>query len=412
MTTKQDDLFDLDEYDEEENEFNNVESGPQENEEDLNKNKLQAISSAVVTSTDWTTETILNQLKRGNIILNPKFQRRDAWTGKHKSKFIESLIMGLPIPQLVLAEQKNKRGTYIVIDGKQRLLSLRQFAANKDEENFDQLILRGLEIKTNLNGMYLQKMENEPSLYDDLTAFQNQTIRTVVVRNWPDEDFLYLLFLRLNTGSVRLSPQELRQALKPGPFTNFVEEYARINKGLRKILNIKKPDFRMRDVELLIRYYAFRNYISEYTGNLKAILDLTCEKYNNSWDQKMVEVMNQSEEFENAISVTYKLFGENAFRKWNGTKFESRFNRAVFDIMVFYFVDKDVANLAMKKSDEIVVGFKEMCDQNREFRASLETTFKSIKSTYIRLRVWGDVLNRNGIAVSVPRLENDRIFFG
>lgn len=83
----------------------------------------------MVTSTDWTTETILNQLARGNIQLNPRFQRREAWTQVRKSRFIESLFLGLPIPQLVLAEQRGRRGAYLVIDGKQRLLALRQFAA-------------------------------------------------------------------------------------------------------------------------------------------------------------------------------------------------------------------------------------------------------------------------------------------
>ena len=82
---------------------------------------------AVVQGTDWTTETLVGQLQRGNIILNPRFQRRDAWQRPRKSKFIESLIVGLPIPQIVLAESKTERGKFIVIDGKQRLLAILQF---------------------------------------------------------------------------------------------------------------------------------------------------------------------------------------------------------------------------------------------------------------------------------------------
>src|SRR5688500_3142614 len=93
-----------------------------ETEDDLQLSK-HSVSEAVVTSTDWTTETILSQLARGNIFLTPNFQRRDAWTDARKSRFIESLFLALPIPQLVLAERKEKRGSYIVIDGKQRLLS-------------------------------------------------------------------------------------------------------------------------------------------------------------------------------------------------------------------------------------------------------------------------------------------------
>src|SRR5690349_27694 len=72
------------------------------------------VSQAVVTATDWTVQTVLTQLERGNIQLNPRFQRRDAWTGVRKSRFIESLFLGLPIPQLVLAEQPKRRGQFIV----------------------------------------------------------------------------------------------------------------------------------------------------------------------------------------------------------------------------------------------------------------------------------------------------------
>ncbi|MGO8056541.1 DUF262 domain-containing protein, partial [Rhizobium leguminosarum] len=72
-----------------------------------------------------------------------------------KSKFIESVFLGLPIPQLVLAENRDRRGTYLVIDGKQRLLALAQFAAD-DESEFDELSLSGLEVRDDLNGLTLE----------------------------------------------------------------------------------------------------------------------------------------------------------------------------------------------------------------------------------------------------------------
>src|SRR5262245_12815990 len=83
------------------------------------------VAEAVVFNTDWTAETITAQTE--NIALNPNFQRRDAWSLEKKSRFIESLILGLPVPPIILAEQKDARGKFIVIDGKQRLLSILQF---------------------------------------------------------------------------------------------------------------------------------------------------------------------------------------------------------------------------------------------------------------------------------------------
>jgi uncharacterized protein DUF262 len=99
-----------------------------ESEDDLQAVDPSLLGQAVVFGTDWTAATLIDQLGRGNIKLDPIFQRRDAWNAARKSRFIESIILGLPIPQLVLAEAKDDRGSFLVIDGKQRLLSLQQFA--------------------------------------------------------------------------------------------------------------------------------------------------------------------------------------------------------------------------------------------------------------------------------------------
>jgi hypothetical protein len=141
-----------------------------------------SITPAVVTASDWTTQTILSQLEKGNIDLNPSFQRRQAWRPMRKSEFIESLILGIPVPQLVLAERKQKRGSYIVIVGKQRLLSLAQFSSRGDSA-FEPFRLSGLAIRKDLNGKNLEDLELDPQLDEDLTSLENQTIRPVVIRN-------------------------------------------------------------------------------------------------------------------------------------------------------------------------------------------------------------------------------------
>src|SRR5712692_6218467 len=106
-----------------------------ESEDDLQAIDPSVLGQAVVFGTDWTAATLIDQLRRGNIKLDPIFQRRDAWTAPRKSRFIESIVLGLPIPQLVLAEAKDDKGSFIVIDGKQRLLSLQQFAGIGIDQN-------------------------------------------------------------------------------------------------------------------------------------------------------------------------------------------------------------------------------------------------------------------------------------
>ena len=190
-----------------------------ESEEDLGSVDPAQFGRAIVSGTDWTADTIISQLSKGNIDLDPTFQRRDAWTQSRKSKFIESIILGLPIPQLVLAESQDSKGTFMVIDGKQRLLSLQQFAGINLESDIDPLVLKGLTVRKELNGETYASLRDDPRLRPHLSAFENQPIRTVVVRNWQNEKLLYFIFHRLNTNSLPLSPQELRQ--RKASLTNF-----------------------------------------------------------------------------------------------------------------------------------------------------------------------------------------------
>lgn len=364
-----------------------------ENLDDVEDIAPQTVSEAVVSGNDWTTETIISQINKGNIQLNPRFQRRDAWEGQRKSRFIESLILGLPIPQLVLAESKTRRGSYIVIDGKQRLLSIRQFAAEADDPVYQPLKLTGLSIRDDLHKLTLQGLKNDPDRLGDLSSFENQPIRTVVIRNWGNEDFLYQVFLRLNTGSVPLSPQELRQALHPGEFVDFADLASGESAALRSILNLKRPDFRMRDTELLIRWFALQYFVASYTGDLKAFLDRTCEELNSRWGNEQNDIIAKLAQFEEAHIAAHQVFGKNVYRKWTAGGYETRFNRAIFDVLLYYFADPLVRAAAEGKGPEIEASFQQLCEADAEFRASIEQTTKSVGATATRLSRWADRLN-------------------
>ncbi|HBQ0382060.1 TPA: DUF262 domain-containing protein [Klebsiella variicola] len=364
-----------------------------ENEEDVELVEGTDFSAAVVSGTDWTTETIINQIDKNNIQLNPDFQRRDAWDKTRKSNFIESLILGLPIPQLVLAERKEQRGAYIVLDGKQRLLSIRQFAAEKNDQVYEPLKLSGLEIRKDLKGKNLHDLKDDADFYNDVAAFENQPIRTVVIKNWPSEAFLYHVFLRLNTGSVQLAPQELRQALHPGAFVSYIDAKAPENEAIKSILKLKKPDFRMRDNELLLRYYSLKNFLTEYVGDLKKFLDDTCLRFNKDWSNVEKKISEQFEQLNYAHEAILSIFGSNSYKKWFAVDYEKRFNRAIFDIMALSFSYSEVRAAVAGREKEVEELFKKLCNDNYAFLASIETTTKSLKSTYTRISVWFNELN-------------------
>jgi hypothetical protein len=379
------------------------------------KSVLDEISEIIVAGNDWTTATILDQLVRYNIQLNPRFQRRDAWDITRKSRFIESIFLGFPIPDIVLASQDKKRGKFVVLDGKQRLLTILQFYGRSETPN-DSFALKNLEFRPELNGCTHEALKNDLLHSSVLDALDNQTLRTTLIRNWHTESLLYKIFLRLNLENTPLSPQELRQALHPGDFINFLDDESIKNQALRKILKSQNPDPRMRDVELLLRYVGFHHFLSDYRGNLKVFLDMTCKKLNKDWKEKETEVRYTVSQFEKAVQTTTTIFGEeNIFRVWlsSSNTYRGKFNRAILDVMVFYFSDSVISEAAEKNPAGVEKAFKELCSSsNSEFREAVEKSTTSIRETHTRLSLWGKALLKVlDVEFNVPELVDNHIIF-
>lgn len=393
------------------------ETDGEENEEELNID-LSKFNQAVIWGTDWTTETMARQLEKGNIDLNPSFQRRDAWSEQEKSRLIESLMLGFPVPPIILAENKQKKNSYLVIDGKQRLLSIRRFYSNvsekefkeknlKEKDAFKQLKLKGLDILKDFNGKTYSQMQVENAEY--INNLDNQSIRTIVIKNWPDEAFLYTVFLRLNTGSKKLSPQELRQALKPGAFLNFLDDETANSTAIKDMLNNKGADPRMKDIELALRFFAFKCFPDKYKGNLKEFLDYTCENLNGNWEAKEYIIRDLFAELEKSIVFLKDLFAPDAaFSRYTDGKCNGRFNRSIYEILTYYFSIKEVRIAVEKKKEEFVNKFVELND-NQEFVYAVSNTTKDINRVVIRFtkvsKILEDLLKDAEDNVSIPKFE-------
>ena len=373
-----------------------------EDESDLSGIQSKTIRDMVVVPTDWTVGTIIEQLRQENIDLSPRYQRRDAWTEAKKSRFIESLFLRLPVPQLVLAE--TSVGSYAIIDGKQRLLSLAQFALNGFVS--EPLRLSGITLRPILNGKSFSEIRDDRNLREDFNAFYNTTIRTIVVRNWRDERLLYLLFLRLNQNSVSLSPQELRGALHPGKFVNFAELWSGNSRGM-SLLFPKLPDFRMRDVEITIRFFGFQYFANEYSGNMKVFLDDTTSELNRRWNAKYREIEGRAASFDEALIAADEIFSGQAFRKFvpETERFERRINRAILDIVAYYFSIEEVRIASLKNKETVKNAFIQLCRTDMEFVSSVEKTTKSLGATFYRFDRWRSALaSALGLNVKMPPL--------
>jgi hypothetical protein len=348
----------------------------QEDESDLPANI--SFRDAVVMNADWTIETINSQMNKGNIDLQPGFQRRAAWDDTRKSRLLESIIVGMPVPNIVLAENKAHRGRFIVIDGKQRLLAINNFCEND-------LILRGLDIRNDLNGKSFNSLPD-----DDREMLENSTLRSTVIKNWADEDFLYAIFFRLNSGSLPLSPQELRKALIGGNLLEEIESYLSASSAFKSIFGLQL-DKRMRDSELVLRFIAYDKGLNDYRGDFKKFLDTATKYFETDWDNKRVELQGTLERMDLALETTFKIFAKDSFKKWLGTKYERVINRALFDCIVRFFSEKDVCDAAVQHATLVQDVFHELC-LDRDFLDAVEKTPKTVQATDTRINMWGNRL--------------------
>jgi hypothetical protein len=360
---------------------------------DVEEELTDDLGAISVSTRDWTVETIISQIRSNNIDLNPAFQRRNAWNDEKRSKLIESLIWGIPIPQIVLAQSKEKTRSFIVIDGKQRLLTIAGF--------FDPAIaywrkakLSGLtHFHDELDGVDASKLTTDPTYADFHRSLLNADIRCTIISNYDSEDVLYEIFLRMNTGSTKLSTQELRQVLCKGWFANWLIEITSTHQHIHDVLGIEDSDQRLVDVELLLRCISTDLFAITYEGNMKAFLDESMRTVNENFT--LADVQKTYARVDRGIVRAQQALGSYGLvgRRVVKGKFEGRFNRALFEVQQFYF-----SRLPTPINKSAYVGFKQefinWFDRNSKFRSSIESTTKSIERTESRFKEFGRFFNR------------------
>jgi hypothetical protein len=375
--------------------------GSIESQEDIRVDAVD-FADVLIAPNDWTVGT-LNSLIGNRIKLDPNYQRRNVWKEKAKSQFIESLILGIPIPQILLAAKSGQKSEFFVLDGKQRLLAISEFLGDhiKDGKPFR---LRGMRVLSELENKTWSEIQELDDWKDRLL---NEPVRTTVLRGWKQESVLYEIFYRLNAGSVKLSPMELRMSLHPGKFLLFVIKWTESIGPLHDLIRKREPDPRMSDVELAIRFLAFRDEDSLYSGDLKAFLDDFCNRMNIEFaEDKIVEqnISNWLGQMNYAIEVGIEEFGRSSFcRKYSQGRYDTRFNRAVFDVLVGSLSHERVRSWVKSNPGAMKKLYEKTCSEDDDFVKSVETTTKSVKSTAKRFTVWYEAIARmSGVPIEVP----------
>ncbi len=255
-----------------------------------------------------------------------------------------------------MPKKKDQKNKYIVLDGKQRLLAIEQFLSAY-YDNSQEFKLKGLTVYPELNNKTPKEafdLLSKRTGVEDFDGFENNTIRAVFIRNWPTNEYLYQVFNRLNTGAVQLSPQELRISLYPGKFTDYILDKSS-NVEILNLLQLSEPDKRMRDVELVLRFFAFHYFLKDYNGKLKMLLDKTAKTLNDDWISRENELNESFNQLIEAIKFAREVFTEKLlFVKPNSSSKSKKIILVLFESFTYYFAIPEV-----RENIRSIAGYKD-----------------------------------------------------
>ena len=282
--------------------------------EDNTGDEIEPIENFSISSygADYPVELISNRVGKKDWY-TPPFQRNFVWSLPQASRFIESLLLGLPVPGIFLFKELDT-GKHLIIDGQQRTKSI-QLYVNGDE--FRGKIFRLTKVASQYDGKSFNELDDE----DQLRLMDAIIHATIFHQDFPEDDnrSIYEIFERINTGGTKLSAQEIRSCVCHGKIVEFLEDLSKYS-AWKSIL--RSTNLRLKDHELILRFFAFLYNLKSYSNPMKKFLDDYMAEVKNLEKQKRDTMEIQ---FCKTIEYIYNQIGSQAFRPVR------TFNAAVFD---------------------------------------------------------------------------------
>lgn len=339
------------------------EEKPDIKDSEINNRYLKGEIRIVTEQARYPLNTISNMLESGKYDLNPEYQRRKRWSGIQKSRLIESFIINVPIPPIFLYEVDY--ANYEVMDGLQRLTTIDDFYNNK-------FSLEGLEEWKELNGKTYEELPSRVKEGIDRRYLSSIVLLNETAKSKDRADYLkQLVFGRLNSGGDKLEPQETRNALYGGKLNDLCLKLSLNNKfrslwslPLIKIQNekiqnekelLESEQYRkMQDVELVLRFFAFREleHLSKFSSQ-----EMFLDEYLRQGNKFSVEKLAEMEKvFNDTIETISEIFGKKAFLMPPGSIKRTKPTKTVYDPLMYAIANK------LSDKDKLIAKHKEIND--------------------------------------------------
>lgn len=323
-----------------------------------------------ITMKPLTLDALLKRIKNQEIEFDSSFQRKAGlWNKSQKSQLIESIFLRIPLPAFYFdASDEDK---WLIIDGLQRVTTLKEFAVEKT------LKLKDMEFFPELNGCGYDKLPR---------TFQRRIDETVIniylVNHSTPENVKFNIFKRINTGGLALEPQEIRNALFQGQATQFLKECSQMECFIAATSGSVKSE-RMLDREFVLRYVSFCYLdLNCYTGNIDEFLNEGMKFLNHTNSERLEEI---KKEFVFTMESIYAVMGRNAFRKICDDGRRRPINKVIFESWCYVIKALSIEQVKIleEKKEAVQASYMSLCSsQNYLYLLKLPDK----KAVYERIR--------------------------
>lgn len=306
--------------------------------------------------------SLIEQLENGEIDLQPDFQCAvDVWDNVKKSRLIESILLGFPLPSFYFSEDPVSQKLSI-IDGLQRICAIRDFVLEKE----DPLKLEGLQFLKDFEGFTFSQLERP-----EVKRIKSLKITMNTLRKGTPLDVKYIIFQRVNTAGEPLTPQEMRHALNQGPAALFIKELADME-SFKKATNYSVKSKRMQDRDFVNRFIAFFIGYQDYMGDLDMFLNDKMGELNKMTPAQRDGIRIS---FDKAMKCCYQIFKDDTFRKRNSIDDRRKpISKSVYDTLSvnIAWLSDDERKLLLKKAEAFKTGMIRLFNDEK-FTFSIST---------------------------------------
>ena len=366
----------------EEKENRNIEKIKSEIEDDYSDDSLFNISS-------WGADLSFRELismYEDDELIKPELQRKYVWDKTVASRFIESILLGLPVPSIFLAQSGSQK---LIVDGYQRIMTVYDYV-KRGKFSADGKVFK-LSNSEKINKRWRNKSFVELST-DDQRKIRSTTIHAIVFEQKKpenDDTSLYQIFERINTSGRSLTPQEIRNCVYQGAFNSLLFELNE-NTTWRKLFGTIAPDSRMRDLEYILRFFVMKTddilKSDAKQISLKKSLNSFMDNHRNDTEE---DIEKFRFEFLSTVEAVNNSIGEKAFRNLAKNGFSKKFHPAIFDaIMVSAFLiskkGHDINAVSLEQHQTLL--------NNEQFKGAVSKRTTDIENIRKRIQLAGAIL--------------------